>query len=319
MPLLLLTALLAAEPAKPPKYQATVLREPAGPAYYHIAFAAEGFQAGDRAEFRRHAEQLADVIRVQPVFARHARRLKLSAVWVESKDGGACQEAVWDAWEKDWKPEKTTRRTAFGSVFHTQRFMYKLTNFHAVRAAHAAAGWDVDVLVVLVNRADPGGSALLPGDVAANAYWAHKDTARPFDYEAKKDELPTGLVALGLGGDTTGILVHELGHAVAGLGDEYVTTGKANPREQNKDWAARHPNVSATPDRTRLKWRDLLGKDGVGVYEGAMDRVKGLYRPWEAGCLMGEHTASGARFCPVCERAIHRAIDGAVAAAAKSR
>ena len=314
--LLLLATMSAAEPAKPSKYQATVLREPAGDAYYHIAFAAEGFQAGEKAAFVRQVERLADAIRVQPVFAKHTKQFKLSAVWVASKDSGACQEAVWDAWEKEWKPQKTTRGTAFHSFYHLERQTYKLTNFHAVRAAHAAAGWDVDVLVVLVNRAEFGGSALCPGQVAVEAYWTHKDTARPFDYDAKKDEMPAGLVVMGLG-DAGGLVVHELGHAVAGLGDEYVSTQKANLREQNRQWAAYHPNVSDTPDRTKLKWKDLFGKDGVGAYEGAMDRAKGLYRPWDDGCLMGDRDQRQ-RFCPVCERAIHQAIDKAAAAKGKS-
>ena len=92
-----------------------------------------------------------------------------------------------------------------------------------------------------------------------------------------------------------GLLIHELGHAVAGLGDEYVSTLQSQPAGSRiKEWASYHPNVSDTPDRTKLKWKDLFGKDGVGAYEGAMDRAKGLYRPWEEGCLMGDHTADRA-------------------------
>ncbi|GGP57148.1 M64 family metallopeptidase [Saccharothrix coeruleofusca] len=75
------------------------------------------------------------------------------------------------------------------------------------------------------------------------------------------------------------IAVHELGHSIGGLADEYdypyETYTGAEPRE---------PNVTADP--TGAKWSAYLGQpspDGgvVGAYQGARYYKYGLYRPTE--------------------------------------
>ena len=69
--------------------------------------------------------------------------------------------------------------------------------------------------------------------------------------------------------------------------------------------------TSSNPRPTRRDWYDSIftqdpyaGK--VGAFEGAMYSPRGLYRPC-LDCIM--HTWSASEFCPVCRRAIERAID----------
>ena len=112
------------------------------------------------------------------------------------------------------------------------------------------------------------------------------------------------------------VFVHELGHALAGLADEYVgtVTYETGAPLITEPW---EPNVTATTNPDELKWRDLVeagtplptplsfaGK--VGAFEGAAYEARGLYRP-EAECIMGARTLID--FCRVCRRAISRAID----------
>lgn len=79
------------------------------------------------------------------------------------------------------------------------------------------------------------------------------------------------------------IVLHELGHSVGGLADEYDYpndryTGR-EPREVNAS-----TYTSAQMQQNRTKWYQYLGKqspDGgvVGTYEGAVYCKRGVYRP----------------------------------------
>src|SRR5262245_22071668 len=91
-------------------------------------------------------------------------------------------------------------------------------------------------------------------------------------------------------------LIHEFGHAMANLGDEYSThTGYRGE-------TASRPNVSDTPDEEMVPWAHFIAAKvrGVGVYEGADGRVRGAWKPTSAGCIMGD----GEFFCPVCREAL---------------
>ncbi len=91
-------------------------------------------------------------------------------------------------------------------------------------------------------------------------------------------------------------LIHEWGHAFAGLGDEYSDdvgyTG--DPRSS--------VNVSNDPNPERVPWRHWIEAKvkGVGVYEGAAGRAKGAFKPTVKGCAM----QNGRDFCVVCREAL---------------
>ncbi|WP_069160439.1 M64 family metallopeptidase [Nocardia altamirensis] len=96
-----------------------------------------------------------------------------------------------------------------------------------------------------------------------------------------------GKVATSSGGNAQAgqIVMHELGHSMAGLADEYDYpndryTG-SEPREVN---ASKYTEAQMRANRT--KWYQYLGKqspDGgvVGTYEGAVYHKRGVYRPTE--------------------------------------
>jgi hypothetical protein len=114
------------------------------------------------------------------------------------------------------------------------------------------------------------------------------------------------------------IAVHELGHSLANLGDEY-----ADPREAalrplpagTQD--LQHPNLTlarfvdvSSPGTiaATVKWKhilDLSGAEGsIGAFEGGYYRESGVYRP-ELRCKM---RASEDPFCYVCREEIARSI-----------
>lgn len=97
------------------------------------------------------------------------------------------------------------------------------------------------------------------------------------------------------------VLVHEFGHSYAGLGDEYDYGDQVEPPypADTEPW---EPNITTLKDFDS-KWKDMVGKDGVGVFEGAGYMTKGCYRPVEK-CRMKVNNVKD--FCPVCTRAINR-------------
>ncbi|WP_344679244.1 M64 family metallopeptidase [Saccharopolyspora taberi] len=95
-----------------------------------------------------------------------------------------------------------------------------------------------------------------------------------------------GIATSSGGNDRAGlIVVHELGHSVGGLADEYDY-----PEDTYTGPEPSEPNVSIHTreeiEQGRLKWHEYLGKpspDGgvVGAFEGAYYHRRGVYRPTE--------------------------------------
>jgi hypothetical protein len=108
-----------------------------------------------------------------------------------------------------------------------------------------------------------------------------------------------------------GVLVHELGHSLFGLADEY-SAASGYP----SDGEPVLPNVSGPFTPASLKWADMVApgtpvptpadqpQHSVGAYEGAMYSDRLRYRP-AFNCRMRNLNAD---FCPVCRRAIERKL-----------
>ena len=64
------------------------------------------------------------------------------------------------------------------------------------------------------------------------------------------------------------------------------------------------PNITTKADFAS-KWQALMGRDGVGLYEGGGYQSKGVWRG-SPDCRM--QTNSFPRFCPVCQDALTKLI-----------
>lgn len=107
------------------------------------------------------------------------------------------------------------------------------------------------------------------------------------------------------------IVVHEVGHSFANLGDEYESPGLPG-RET--------PNTTAQTTRSQVKWNywidastpvptpDNMPNAGIGLYEGASYHSTGWYRP-KFNCKM---RSSGVPFCEVCKETFIETIHGLV-------
>jgi hypothetical protein len=153
----------------------------------------------------------------------------------------------------------------------------------ATKLAQGIRASSSTVVVVIVNTTDYGGCATSFGIAGA----PHYITVTRNSAAAK-------------------VVLHELGHSLIGLADEYPY-GTCNLS------AAESPNTSA--QLMALPWKDLVmdqlptpvGTAGVGAFVGAKYCMSGVYRPTDEGCLMRRLDRD---MCPVCAREVTRTFSG---------
>ena len=260
-----------------PRYEAFEVAYNGNPAHrVDIVLLPEGYGAGERAKFESACREFAREFFSYSPFREYASRFNIRAVWAPSADSGVTipGERVW-------------RNTACGASFYTfgsERYQM-VDDFQRLRdiAAHVP----YDYIYVLSNTQKYGGGGIF------NFYGisaAHHPTR------------------------TGKIYVHEFGHLLLGLGDEYVGTTSyddmyardVEPWEANlttlvgfkdKFWKAMVPAGTPVPTPDAPEYEGV-----VGVFEGGGYAAKGVYRPWR-NCLMNNLHRTD-EFCPVCTKAI---------------
>jgi len=113
------------------------------------------------------------------------------------------------------------------------------------------------------------------------------------------------------------VIVHEMGHLIGGLADEYYTSEVSVRDFYPEGVEPVEPNLTTLVD-FGSKWLDMLApgtpvptpatkenQDKLGVYEGGGYVAEGVFRPM-MDCTM--HKIMYNRFCPVCLKALQEAI-----------
>jgi hypothetical protein len=128
-----------------------------------------------------------------------------------------------------------------------------------------------------------------------------------------------GLAVVSVAPSADLIAIHELGHSIGGLADEYFPEAGAVPCDPVADCP--EPNATVRSVREQVKWNAWIdpatpvptpsgaGWSGIGLFLGVRYVMDGQYRPQEAGCLMKQ---LGARFCAVCGEALVTDLAGTV-------
>ena len=105
--------------------------------------------------------------------------------------------------------------------------------------------------------------------------------------------------------------IHESGHVLANLGDEYTSEFPGYPNTEE-------PNTTMQTNLSQIKWRAWIDTnstpvptpptasyaDAVGLFEGAHYHTNGWYRP-QLNCAMGNFSSP---FCAVCREALVLAL-----------
>jgi hypothetical protein len=244
-----------------------------------IALIAEGYTPNEMEKFRRDATRLTDYLFSVEPFASRRDDFNIWAVETPSGESGT-----------DVPNRNNWKNTAANTTFFTFGIDRYLTAPDHTRLCELACDAPYDLLYVVVNTGLYGGGGIY------NAY-ALCTADHP---------------------QSNNVFVHELGHAMAGLGDEYYSSEVAYENFYNLRLEPWEPNLTTLVDFDR-KWNDLLlpatpiptpataGYAGrVGVFEGGGYTAKGLFRP-ALDCRMKSNATPD--FCPVCRRAIERTIE----------
>lgn len=235
----------------------TVLSNGTTQSRYDMVILGDGYQAGQQAQFNADVQSfLTALFQTQP-YQTFAAYFNVHTVFRASVDSGADQPDITPPVFVD---------TAYDSTYNTggvDRCLYVGDTALALADAALAPANEGRVLV-LVNSSRYGGCA---GTFAVS-------------YN---------------GGSMNDVQIHELGHSLGLLADEYDYP--------NDTYTGSEPGqVNATISPTGAKWSHWHGTDGISAFEGCRYYLHGIWRP-RNNCQM---RSLGQTLCAVCKEQISR-------------
>ena len=181
----------------------------------------DGYTAAERDKFERDAKRLTATLFATAPFKARAADIN---VW------GLCPPAAQSGVSRP--SQHIHRRSPVGTTFDAFDSERYVLTFENKAFRDLAANAPYDVVEILVNSATYGGGGIFGqySTVAADNAWSAY------------------------------VFIHEFGHHIAGLADEYYTSDVAYlpSAERVEPW---EPNVTALLDPSALKWRDLVTPD----------------------------------------------------------
>ena len=178
----------------------------------------DGYTVAQRGKFERDAQRLLKILFATSPFKERENDINVWGLVPPSPESGVSRPS-----------QGIHKRTPLGAsydAFDSERYILTFEN-RTLRDIAANAPYDV--MEILTNSDTYGGGGIfnLYSTVAADSAWA------PY------------------------IFVHEFGHHLAGLADEYYTSQVAYlpPAVKIEPW---EPNVTALLDPSTLKWKDLV-------------------------------------------------------------
>jgi hypothetical protein len=183
-----------------------------------IVLLGDGYTAADMEKFRTDARRMSEILMSAEPFKSHRANINIRAVETPAAESGVC------------KPHpgvyKRTPLSVQYGAFDSERYALTYDN-KAVRDAASAVPYDF--MVIMLNERTYGGGGIygLYTTVSVDNKFA------PY------------------------IMIHEMGHHMAGLADEYYTSSVSYeiPEIKVEPW---EKNITALFDKTNLKWKDLI-------------------------------------------------------------
>ena len=264
-----------------------------------IVFVPEGYRREDEGKLRADFARFASALASAEPFRSHKQKLSIRGVLAFSHDSGVTEP------RKGYFPD-----TLLGATFNTFDSPRYLTLPQTKTLRQVASVAPYDAIIVIVNSSRYGGGGIYN-------QWAL------FTSDNEYDDY---------------VMVHEFGHSLAGLADEYYDSQIAMDDDTiyPKGVEPWEPNITAFlgKDPKRIKWHAMIDpstpiptltyenakaassaaesgiandkfKEVVGLFEGAGYKARGLYRS-QQDCKMFHKGL--VPFCAVCSKSIEKMI-----------
>lgn len=215
----------------------------------HIVVLGDGYTVDQLPSFRRHVYDFLENIRSDEGISDHLGALNIHMIETVSRQSGADDGETLD-----------NSDTAFNSTYNC-RSIARLVCADTLALYEAALSEypDVDQIVLLVNDLRYGGSGNSGGRIAMTSAF-HPEIA-----------------------------LHEMGHSLADLADEYVDNQIVENTGSVAFEEGRFANVTTLSDPLQVPWAHWIDQtgvlpqsandEGVGVFEGGYYRSRGVFRP----------------------------------------
>jgi hypothetical protein len=244
-----------------------------------VVIVPEGYGREDEDKLRGDLARFAEAFASSEPYRSNRSRLHVRGIMAFSRESGVTE------------PRKGVfLDTLLGATFNTFDSPRYLTLMHTKIMREVASLAPYDNVFVMVNSARYGGGGVYN-------QWA------VFTSDNEYDDY---------------VMMHEFGHHMGGLGDEYYDSQMTMDEDAlyppgTEPW---EPNISAFlgKDRKSIKWNDLISPDvpiptpetqehatKIGLFEGAGYKAKDLYRA-QADCKMFHKGLIP--FCAVCMRSL---------------
>ncbi|MFC2116092.1 M64 family metallopeptidase [Bacteroidota bacterium] len=243
-----------------------------------IVFLAEGYTAAETEKFYEDVSRFYLSLSAVEPYNKLQSRLNIWAVASVSEESGT-----------DLPAQSIWENTVINSNFYTFTCDRYLTTEDIKSVRDIAGIVPYDVICILVNTDKYGGGGIY------NHYAMVSSDGPMADF----------------------VFIHELGHALAGLGDEYYSSFVAYEDFYDLDLEPWQPNLTTLVDFD-VKWKDLIHdtvpaptpstkgySEIVGLFEGGGYSATGIYRPGFE-CRMKSNETD--KFCEVCKNTIEKMI-----------
>ena len=243
-----------------------------------ILFIPEGYTKRDRKELRTDMKRFADYIMQCSPYKECADKINIRAVEAFSEESGVTNPT-----------EGIFKKTLLNCSYNTIEVDRYLMCLNVWKLHEIADDVPYDLLVIIVNSSKYGGGGIY------NFYCTVNNEGENSDF----------------------VVVHELGHLLGGLADEYYTSEVSVQDFYPPDVEPKEPNLTTLVDFSS-KWQSMMNpnvpiptpmtlqyQNELGVFEGGGYVEHGVYRPYR-NCTMKEIIYN--HFCPVCSKVIREVI-----------
>lgn len=233
----------------------------------NVVILGDGFTGAEMPKFAAEAKKFADFFRSYEPYNRYRDYFNFFAIRTPSKESGITNPGTApDAYPgQPVEKKETFFGVSFGELIHRLLTITKREAYLDVLATHFPA---YDLVILLANTEYYGAAG---GSVAI----------------------------FSLQENSNNVGVHEVGHTLADLADEYW-------QEPYGLYLREGPNITVDSSGRTVRWKNWLNFPPTGIYKhGSEGEAARWYKPAQGTCLMEDMNRS---YCAVCREAVVESI-----------